>query len=87
MLEPTATAAKSVADNRPAMIVSIVAVTDNRRLAIKSGQPSLTKARSKCRGAAMLCLLRIVQVAWGGLGIVVSLGPRGRVRHRSGTTP
>ncbi len=54
MLEPTATAAKSVAESRPAMIVSIVPLPTTARFAMKSGHPSLTKARVDVSGAARL---------------------------------
>src|SRR5512145_954388 len=51
MLEPTATAARSVADSRPAITASIVPLPTTARLATNSGQASFSSARDDVSGA------------------------------------
>ena len=51
MLDPTATAARSVAESRPAMMASIVPLPTTARFAMNSGQASLISARDDVSGA------------------------------------
>src|SRR5512134_1024216 len=51
MLEPTATAARSVADSRPAITASIVPLPTTARLATNSGHASFSSARDDVSGA------------------------------------
>ena len=50
MLEPTATAARSVADSWPAMIVSIVPLPTSARLAMKQRPPEFDESACRCVG-------------------------------------
>ena len=51
MLEPTATAARSVADNRPAITASMVPLPTTARFAMNSGHASFSRARDDVSGA------------------------------------